>query len=1050
MQSEKSDCLFDPKESDGKNDLYEIVLDETGVAVFELKIKTREVFYSSSCSKYALFNESLDDIINNTADITTVYSEDLPVLQQFFKDTKSKKHRAQVELRLKLTDGTFRWSRITGIMLSDAQGNPERTIGIVSDIHKEKNEAFEKDEMINAIPTGIGVFEVNGNETKVVYMNDGFYRLMEDEREKRDERTNGVFMNSIHPKDRLKVGTAIKSVIDGENSVSVICRSQKGDGTYKWLRFSSSVAKRDGDYILVYSTYSSMEEEMNIRKEMDKNKVLLETAITSADMSVWEYDCENHHIIQTDSSMSKHGFNKIIENVPQSLIECGYVHENSVGAYKKLYRDALSLQQVTQGDYYVKTKDGKGYWWEHIILTPVFGDSGKMTKLLGVSLDVTDRKEKEEQYYRQIGVMSESNEKNLIAKAQYNLSRGELIYYAAMRGDAVTIKPDESFKEVLLRIVPVVSSAQERKKMMADIDANRLLELFANGITEGSYEYKRKFPGYPMMYAHTKYLMSADPTTGDVMLFFYCYDDTENRLQHIMIDSLSQREYESFGIIDVKTGDFAQTGSAYSDSHMSTGHNYMMHCAEIVNKYVLPSDRIKMTQNLNMENIVSHLDKNGMYAFHFSVSEKNRVRLKKLLFRYTDNTKETILFASSDITELYLQEQEQLVKTQKALAVAEKATKAKTDFLSRMSHDIRTPLNAILGTAALAKDELNNPDTLREYIDTITSSGQFLLGLINDILDISKIESGKIELRPEVCKVSDFENSIETAIRPLMDAKHIDFTFSMGCGYKKIVVDKLRHHQIFFNLLSNAAKYTPEYGHVEYITERIEAPDGMAGVRNIVRDNGIGMTKEYMEHLFEPFSRDTNAEINQIEGSGLGLAIVNNIVKTMNGTISVKSELGKGTEFIVDLFMPLPTESLMPEDDKKIYDEKTLEGKNILLVEDNAINVAIAKKLLEKKGCVITLCSNGQEAVDTFRNSQDNKFDAVLMDIRMPVMNGIDAAIAIRALPRDDAQTIPIIAMTADAFNEDVNKTAAAGMNAHMSKPVEPEKLYKTLIGLLS
>ena len=378
----------------------------------------------------------------------------------------------------------------------------------------------------------------------------------------------------------------------------------------------------------------------------------------------------------------------------------------------------------------------------------------------------------------------------------------------------------------------------------------------------------------------------------------------------------------------------------------------------------------------------------------------------------------------------------------KAIEKADEANKAKTDFLSRMSHDIRTPLNAIIGTINLSKDNINNPQEIKESLEIIDSSSKFLLGLINDILDINKIESGQIELREEPCLISDFSRSIESTIRPLMEKKNITFDFKMNCGLKCIVVDKLRHHQIFFNLLSNAAKYTPSGGHVEYITQRIEAPEGLVGIRNIVRDNGIGMTEEYMEHLFEPFSRDNNIEINQIEGSGLGLAIVKNIVDSMKGTITVHSILGKGTEFIVDLFVPLG----QIDDVHRLTQQPDnyLNNKHILLVEDNNLNVKIATKLLEKKGIIVTIANNGQEAVDTFKNHQ-NYFDAILMDIRMPVLNGLEATKIIRSLDQSDAKNIPIIAMTADTFIEDVDRTKHAGMNAHLSKPISPNDLYQTL-----
>lgn len=375
------------------------------------------------------------------------------------------------------------------------------------------------------------------------------------------------------------------------------------------------------------------------------------------------------------------------------------------------------------------------------------------------------------------------------------------------------------------------------------------------------------------------------------------------------------------------------------------------------------------------------------------------------------------------------------------------ATQAKTEFISRMSHDIRTPLNAILGTVALAKDETDDPEAISNYLSTVDVSGHFLLDLINDILDLNKIESGKIELHPECCMVSDYVRNIEASIRPLTDKKHIDFQIHMNCGLKEIYVDTVRHHQIFFNLLSNAVKYTPEYGHIEYSTMMIDAPEGMIGIRNIVSDDGIGMSESFLQHIFEPFSRASDVVINQTEGSGLGLSIVKNIVDAMDGSIEVKSEPGKGTTFIVDLYMQ--SVSGKNSNKKSInYNDSDLAGKKVLLVEDNEINVCIAVKLLEKKGCIVTSVSNGLEAVKYMERSKENEVDIILMDIRMPVMNGIDATREIRQIDKEFIKNIPVYAMTADAFAEDIDKMTQVGMNGHIPKPINPDLLYSTIARL--
>ena len=373
---------------------------------------------------------------------------------------------------------------------------------------------------------------------------------------------------------------------------------------------------------------------------------------------------------------------------------------------------------------------------------------------------------------------------------------------------------------------------------------------------------------------------------------------------------------------------------------------------------------------------------------------------------------------------------------------AESAAHAKSEFLSRMSHDIRTPMNAIIGLTHLAEDE-ENMDTVKEYLNKIDASSDFLLGLINDILDMSKIENGDLTLKEDVYSKEEFVNSINTVIRPLADAKHINFIFSMDDDAKYLFVDKLRFNQIFFNLLSNAVKFTPDGGTVEFTSINLQPKDDKLGLRFFVRDTGIGMSEEFLPHIYDPFSQERSKTGDNEKGTGLGLPIVKSLVDSMGGTISVKSELGKGTEFVLDLYIK-PAEPVLTED-TNVAPKANLNGAKILLVEDNDLNIYVAQVVLEKVGCVITVAKNGQEAIDRFSESEPGFFDAILMDVRMPIMGGIEATKRIRALDRADAKTVKIIAMTADAFEEERKKTIESGMNYHLSKPIDPELLYEVL-----
>ena len=418
------------------------------------------------------------------------------------------------------------------------------------------------------------------------------------------------------------------------------------------------------------------------------------------------------------------------------------------------------------------------------------------------------------------------------------------------------------------------------------------------------------------------------------------------------------------------------------------------------------------------------------------------------------NASYAIVYICCDITvedqrkqKLYYALKSKNKELQETLVKAEAATHAKTEFLSRMSHDIRTPMNAIIGLTHLAEDE-TDINVIREYLHNIECSSNFLLGLINDILDMSKIENGDLELKEEPFTREEFETSILTVIKPLMDDKNIDFVFDMKAKPLCVRADHLRFNQIFFNLLSNASKFTPPGGRVEFITYDLPEKDEKAGIRFIVRDNGIGMSPEFIPHMYDAFSQERSKLTDNSNSTGLGLPIVKSLVDAMGGTISVKSELNVGTEFTIDLYFPLADPADVTTATETVHRENLKDAK-ILLVEDNEINIYVARILLERVGCIITIANNGQEAVDTFNASEENYFDAILMDIRMPVMDGITATRLIRALDRKDAATIPIIAMTADAFEDQQKQTIEAGMSYHLSKPIDPSLLYHVLASYL-
>ena len=384
-----------------------------------------------------------------------------------------------------------------------------------------------------------------------------------------------------------------------------------------------------------------------------------------------------------------------------------------------------------------------------------------------------------------------------------------------------------------------------------------------------------------------------------------------------------------------------------------------------------------------------------------------------------------------------------------ALQSAERASKAKTDFLSNMSHDIRTPMNAIIGITTLMKNELHEPEKLAEHLGKLESSSQLLLGIINDILDMSRIESGKTTLNIEKMNLPQQISQLDSIIRQQAGQRRQTFTVKTDLQHENVLGDPNRLNQVLMNILSNAVKYTPTGGHIRLEVEELPRNEHYARYRFIVQDDGIGMSEAFQKTLFEPFTREEKSGTNKVQGTGLGMAITKSVVELMGGSISVESATGKGTRFEVVLEFPIDTEADMVQKTQAFPEEEEtvspLSGMKFLCAEDNAINAEILEMLLEANGASCTICSNGQEIVDAFASVKPGDYDMILMDIQMPVMDGLEATRRIRNGENPLGRIIPILAMTANAFLEDMQKSREAGMDEHLSKPVDIAALEQTV-----
>ena len=409
------------------------------------------------------------------------------------------------------------------------------------------------------------------------------------------------------------------------------------------------------------------------------------------------------------------------------------------------------------------------------------------------------------------------------------------------------------------------------------------------------------------------------------------------------------------------------------------------------------------------------------------------------------------LLVFNDVTDQKKKELQANIELEDAYNKSQSASKAKTSFLFNMSHDIRTPMNAILGFADLIEKHLDDKDKCKMYLQKLKSSSSFLLSLINNVLDMARIESGQTEIVESVWNVNNFVSDLVSVFESSIKEKNLKFIKFMDIKHENVYCDATRLRQIYLNIISNAVKYTPSGGEIKLIIKEIECDkEGYARFQTVVSDTGIGMSKEFLPHIFEEFSREKTTTESRVVGTGLGMPIVKTLVTLMHGTIEVESEQGVGTKFTVTLDHRIARKEEIKVEEEEIKDKDIVsyKGKRILLAEDNELNTEIAVTILEEAGFIVEHAENGQVCVDMIKNAKIGYYDLVLMDIQMPVMDGYKATETIRAInnPRCD---IPIIAMTANAFDEDKRKAYVIGMDGHIAKPINIPQLLETISKVL-
>lgn len=525
-------------------------------------------------------------------------------------------------------------------------------------------------------------------------------------------------------------------------------------------------------------------------------------------------------------------------------------------------------------------------------------------------------------------------------------------------------------------------------------------------------------------------------------------------LQREIIEGLG-KEYFSVLLLELDSGqifsyrEVGENGKRIADFCRKYGNQWCELLPAYADEIVTDESRENFLDQLSLDASCSKQDDFSM-TYEFKTGDRIIYHQTRIAYIYKKDRSRVAVIGTRNIDDLIKKERMQEAKLKEAYIVAEEANKAKTDFLNNMSHDIRTPMNVILGYNELMKQYLTDP-ILVDYQNKIEQSGKLLLSIINNVLDMARIESGKMVVEERAEQIGLVVEEIESVFESSAQEKNIVFTTSVDVDHTHVLWDGFKVREILMNLVGNAFKYTPEGGHIAIDVKELDCErSGYVRIQTQIKDTGIGMSEDYLPTLFDSFSREYNTTIGKVSGTGLGMAIVKNLVDMMDGEICVKSKLGEGTCFTLTFEHRIADEnSIEWNQELDVLDEKSiLEGKRVLLVEDNELNAEIAMAILEQSGLVLDRVADGLACVNRLSEVDADLYDLILMDIQMPNMNGYEATRRIRQFENVKKASIPILAMTANAFEEDKKMAIKAGMNGHISKPIDVSVLEKQIINI--
>ncbi len=816
------------------------------------------------------------------------------------------------------------------------------------------------------------------------------------------------------------------------------------DGKESWRRLRYVKVLNEDPSIPCYVGTS---ENIDSYKEVEKK---LNLTIAQTGIDIWTYNIKTKTIIQDNNSRTVGLTDNIIENVPESIIERNIIHPKDVDKYRKMYEKVHNGDDIVTEELRVKNTFTDKYEWIKVHYNVTKDKTGKPNFAFASSYDITEQKNAENSYEESVQLWNRGMS-DFVVSGIANLTQNDMFYLKFKEDFEQDIihTAEEFFFEIEDRIKDI----NYKEEFKNNISVAKLLELFKNGVYNYSFETKILSKSNESLWICFDIKMLKQPSSEDIMCFLSLNDITQTKISQFFTSEFVENQFDFIFYINYE----ADTYKLFTAEHINAAFkampkftgSYSCDSKVMLENTVVEEDLERILNERNLDTILKRCQLEGHYDVYFKVFWGGVLKYKQIRVFLFDDISKSVCFGCVDVTDIFLEEQKRVENLKQALDIAKQASEAKSTFLASMSHDIRTPMNAIIGMTNLAIEDIDNKEQIKESLNVIKSSSEHLLSLLNDILEMSRLESKKVVFNRDSFSIYDECLQVYNFFKGITIQKRQTINFiNNNLVHENVISDVTRFNRVLTNLLGNAVKFTPEEGTISLILEEIGMDtENVARYCISIEDTGIGIAEENLEFIFDAFHREEKS-VKNIEGTGLGLAIVKALVEYQNGDIKVESELGKGSKFIIELPMFIDTAKNKKNKEKAKQlnmQDINLNNTHILLVEDHPINVLVATKILEKMGAKITVAVNGQEGVDVFVNNPPKTFDFIFMDLQMPVLNGLDATVTIRQSKHEEASSIPIIAMTANAYAEDVRKSKLAGMNYHIAKPITVENIYTCL-----